>query len=119
MGFFDILKREKSASPIEEKNGVHTCAMCKREISESETHWILSHRYCAKCASSSRKCKAAMERLEKQKAAEQKKQAPKAPAVAAVQKSASVPIPAREIAPTPPECFLPYISDAELILFDN
>ena len=102
MSFFDILKRKKADSPPREERRSHICARCKKKISESETHWILSHRYCAECVKPSQKYRAAIDNLESQKAAERKNQVQKAPPAP----QAASPLPSRQIPPTPLESFL-------------
>ena len=108
MSFFDIFKRNKADSfSREEETRLHTCARCKKEISESETHWILSHRYCAECVKPSQKYRAAIENLESQKAAERKAQTKKAPPAP----KKVEPPPSRQIPPTPLESFSGYVED--------
>jgi hypothetical protein len=123
MRFFNIFGNKKTESkeafesqkPIfpseEEKPRVYSCAMCKKKISESETHRILSHRYCQKCATPSEKYRNAINSLESTKAAERKKQnPPKASAPSAVRTPPPIK-PSRKILPTPLESFSRYVEE--------
>ena len=125
MSFFNIFKNKKTAAKKafesqksilpskEEKLRVYSCAMCKKKISESETHWILSHRYCQNCATPGERYRNAIKNsLESMKAAERKKQTPPKASVAPVVRTPTPIAPSRKIEPTPLASFSKYVADA-------